>query len=80
MNKVKKTMQCPVTVIGEITEEKAGKVKLVDSKGKLFSIKKTGWDHFTSYRIHPHPDLPTSAALSTYGYGLQPSKVEGTKR
>ena len=46
MNKVKKAMQCPVTVIGEITEGKAGKVNLIDSQGKPFSIKKTGWDHF----------------------------------
>jgi thiamine-monophosphate kinase len=67
MNRVKKAMQCPVTVIGEITTGKAGKVTLVDSKGKPFSIKKAGWDHFSSYRIHPHPDP-------------LPSKVEGTKR
>ena len=46
MNRVKKAMQCPVTVIGEITTGKAGKVTLVDSKGKPFSIKKAGWDHF----------------------------------
>ncbi len=46
MNKVKKTIQCPVTVVGEITAGKAGKVNLIDSQGKPFSIKKTGWDHF----------------------------------
>jgi thiamine-monophosphate kinase len=47
MNKVKKAIQCPVTVIGEITAEKVGKVTLLDSKGKKFNTKKTGWDHFT---------------------------------
>jgi thiamine-monophosphate kinase len=46
MNRVKKALPCPVTVIGEITAEKAGKVKLVDSHGKPFRLKKTGWDHF----------------------------------
>ena len=47
INKVKKAMPCPVTVIGEITVENTGKVKLVDNSGKPFSIKKTGWDHFS---------------------------------
>ena len=36
MNKVKKTIQCPVTVIGEITTNKTGKVTLIDSQGKPF--------------------------------------------
>jgi len=46
MNKVKKAIPCPITIIGEITAEKPGKVKLVDSRGKAFNLKKTGWDHF----------------------------------
>jgi thiamine monophosphate kinase len=46
MNKVIKVMPCPVTVVGEITTENTGKVKLVGKKGKPFTIKKTGWDHF----------------------------------
>jgi thiamine-monophosphate kinase len=47
MNKVKKAIQCPITVIGEITAEKVGKVTLIDIQGKPFKLKKTGWDHFT---------------------------------
>jgi thiamine-monophosphate kinase len=47
MNKVIKAMPCPVTVVGEITAENTGKVKLVDNSGKPFSINKTGWDHFS---------------------------------
>ena len=47
MNKVKKAIQCPVTVIGEITAEKVGRVTLIDSEGKSLNLKKTGWDHFT---------------------------------
>jgi thiamine monophosphate kinase len=46
MNKVIKVMPSPVTVVGEITAENTGKVKLVGKKGKPFTIKKTGWDHF----------------------------------
>jgi thiamine-monophosphate kinase len=47
MSKVIKIMPCPVTVVGEITAENTGKVKLVDNSGKPFRIKKTGWDHFS---------------------------------
>jgi thiamine-monophosphate kinase len=47
MNRVIKAIQRPVTVIGEIMEEKAGRVTLVDSRVKKFNTKKTGWDHFT---------------------------------
>jgi thiamine monophosphate kinase len=46
MNRVKKAIKCPVTVVGEITAEKAGKVSLIDGKGRLINNKKTGWDHF----------------------------------
>lgn len=46
MNRVKKALQCPVTVIGEIIEGNANQVNLVDSAGRIISNKKTGWDHF----------------------------------
>ena len=46
INKVKKAIQCPITVIGEITAKKVSKVTLIDSHGKKFKTKKTGWDHF----------------------------------
>jgi thiamine-monophosphate kinase len=47
MKKVQKTAACPITVVGEITAEKAGKVTLIDNNGKPCSVKKTGWDHFS---------------------------------
>ena len=47
MNRVIKAIQRPVTVIGEIMEEKTGKVTLIDITGKIVNTKKTGWDHFT---------------------------------
>jgi len=40
MNKVIKAMPCPVMVVGEITAENTGKVKMVDNSGKLYRIKK----------------------------------------
>jgi thiamine-monophosphate kinase len=46
INRVKKVIQCPITVVGEITAEKVGKVTLIDSQGKPFYLNKTGWDHF----------------------------------
>jgi thiamine-monophosphate kinase len=46
MKKVQKAAACPITVVGEITPEKSGKVDLFDDKGKQIRLKKTGWDHF----------------------------------
>jgi thiamine-monophosphate kinase len=47
INRVKETVSCPVTVIGEITADKTGQITLVDSKGTPFNLSKTGWEHFT---------------------------------
>jgi thiamine-monophosphate kinase len=46
IERVKKTLSCPVTIIGEIKAENAGKVMPVDASGKAVVLKKTGWDHF----------------------------------
>ena len=43
---VKKSMDCPVIVIGEITSEHPGKVALVNSSGVVINLKKRGWDAF----------------------------------
>jgi len=48
IDKVRRAVSCPVTVIGEIVAYKAGEITLVDSKGKPFSLGKTGWEHFTA--------------------------------
>ena len=48
MSRLKKTMPCPVTVIGEITEGKAGQVTLIDTDGKTITREKAGWEHFKS--------------------------------
>lgn len=47
MDRVKTALSVPVTVIGEITADEAGKVTLVDSQGNLFSPAKLGWEHFS---------------------------------
>ena len=45
IEKVKSTV--PVTVIGVVTAD-AGKITLVDKKGKQVTANKMGWDHFKS--------------------------------
>ncbi|MBM4432880.1 MAG: thiamine-phosphate kinase [Chloroflexi bacterium] len=44
--RVKKVASCPITVIGEIADEKAGEVTVLDNKGNAFNISKAGWEHF----------------------------------
>ena len=46
IDRVKKEADCPITIIGEITEGDAGKVKAVDTEGKTIKIDKAGWEHF----------------------------------
>ena len=48
MPRLKKTMPCPITVIGEITEGKQGQVDLVDEDGEIVPWQKAGWEHFKS--------------------------------
>jgi len=47
IDKVKAAVSCSITVIGEITADKAGEVTLVDGKGNPVSLSETGWQHFT---------------------------------
>jgi thiamine-monophosphate kinase len=48
MTRLRKTMPCPVTVIGEITGGKPGQVEIVDADGKIIPFEKSGWEHFKS--------------------------------
>ncbi len=48
IDKVKAAASCPITVIGEITADKAGEITLVDGKGNPVSLPKAGWEHFTT--------------------------------
>ena len=48
MPRLKKTMPCPITVIGEITKGKPGQVDLVDADGHIVPWQKAGWEHFKS--------------------------------
>jgi thiamine-monophosphate kinase len=47
IDRVTATAPCPITVIGEITTNKAGEVTLVDSKGNTVNLPGAGWEHFT---------------------------------
>ncbi len=48
IDRVKKAVSCPITIIGEITAGKAGEITLLDSKGNQVNLPKAGWEHFTS--------------------------------
>jgi thiamine-monophosphate kinase len=47
IDRIKELASCPITIIGEITADKASKVILFDSKGNHFSPHKSGWEHFS---------------------------------
>jgi len=46
IDRVKEAIHCLITVIGEITADKAGEVTLVDIEGKPVDLPGAGWDHF----------------------------------
>ncbi|MDD5038431.1 MAG: thiamine-phosphate kinase [Dehalococcoidales bacterium] len=50
INKVKAATPYPITIIGEITAGKTGKVTLLDRKGTEIILPRTGWEHFTQKR------------------------------
>lgn len=44
--KIKKTLKCPVNIIGEITEGEPGKIDVIDAGGKPVKMADAGWTHF----------------------------------
>lgn len=48
IEKVIKESACTITVIGEVTPDKSGKVTLLDSKNAVLHWERGGWDHFLS--------------------------------
>jgi len=46
VERVRGEITCPSTIIGEITAGEADQIALVDAKGNLVKVKKTGWSHF----------------------------------
>jgi thiamine-monophosphate kinase len=48
IDRVKKEIDCPITPIGDIVEEGAGQVKLIDKQGHPLHRDKEGWEHFIS--------------------------------
>ncbi len=45
--RARRALGCPVTVVGDITEEELPtRVLVVDSKGTIIPCRKKGWDHF----------------------------------
>ncbi len=48
IDRVKKALSCPVTVIGEIIKDKPGQVTIIDEAGKVIPWQQGGWEHFKS--------------------------------
>ena len=48
IERVRTRASCPVTVIGQVTADKTGKITLIDREGKPFKPAKTGWQHFAT--------------------------------
>lgn len=46
IDKIKKQLQFPVHIIGEITGGEPGKIDVIDAAGKPVNLKNTGWTHF----------------------------------
>ena len=46
MDKVRKLLPCPISVIGDIVSDAPGKVRLLDEQGKEIKLEEKGWDHF----------------------------------
>jgi len=47
MTGIKKTIKCPLTIIGEILSDKSGQVELVNAEGNIVDWdRQSGWDHF----------------------------------
>jgi len=46
MEDVKSRLAIPVSVIGEITAAKTGKIIILDERGKPYSTGPAGWDHY----------------------------------
>ncbi len=51
--RAKRALGCPVTIIGDITEEELPtRVLVVDSKGTIIPYSRKGWDHFQNASSH----------------------------
>ena len=47
VRQAKQALDCPVTVIGDITDERLPRrVTVLDSRGNIIPYKKAGWEHF----------------------------------
>jgi len=53
IDRVKDAISCPVTVIGEITEDETGKITLIGEKGQPLDLPRAGWEHFREGQPQP---------------------------
>lgn len=48
IEKVRRAVACPVTIVGELVAENAGEVTLVDAENRPYPLPTGGWEHFRS--------------------------------
>lgn len=48
ITRLKKALSVPVTVVGEIVSGEAGKVSVVDGRGRKLALARPGWEHFSA--------------------------------
>ncbi|MFH0942092.1 MAG: thiamine-phosphate kinase [Chloroflexota bacterium] len=48
ITRLKKALPVPVTVVGEIVPGEAGKVSVVDGRGRKLALARPGWEHFSA--------------------------------
>ena len=46
VTKVRRSVDTPISVIGQVTEDRAGQVRLLDTDGQEIQPHQHGWDHF----------------------------------
>lgn len=47
VERVRNSLPCPVTVIGEITGDDRREVRVISEDGSIFETHRTGWEHFS---------------------------------
>lgn len=46
VKQVESAVSCPITIIGEIIEDRKNRVTVINGQGRIVRLAKSGWDHF----------------------------------
>jgi len=48
IERVKASVSCPVSIIGEVVPDGRNEVSLIGANGKAVRVARTGWEHFAA--------------------------------